>query len=176
MALYAERGFEQTTVADIAARAGLTKRTFFRHYADKRDVLFAGAGHLQEYVVKTVAEAPDPSSPIAAAAAGVQAAGALLQERRDAARRRQAVIDANPELQEREVVKLAALAAAVAEALRGRGVADRTASLAAEAAIAVFRIAFEAWIAEPDHGSEQSDLARGIVESFDALKAVTAGE
>src|ERR1700689_3428339 len=84
--LYSERGFEQTTVAEIAGRAGLTERTFFRHFADKREVLFAGAGTLQEVVVTAVASAPDSAPPIAAAAAGVEAAGALLQERRDFAR------------------------------------------------------------------------------------------
>ena len=59
MELYLERGFDQTTVAEIAERAGLTERTFFRHFADKREVLFAGAGALQELLVSAVAGAPD---------------------------------------------------------------------------------------------------------------------
>src|SRR5580704_12167717 len=80
--LYSERGFEQTTVAEIAEQAGLTERTFFRHFADKREVLFAGAGRLQQHVVDAVANAPRSAAPIAAAATGVEAAGALLQERR----------------------------------------------------------------------------------------------
>src|SRR5580704_17920347 len=80
--LYIERGFEQTTVAEIAARAGLTERTFFRHFADKREVLFARSHMLQELVVAAVAGAPYSAAPIAAAAAGVEAAGALLEERR----------------------------------------------------------------------------------------------
>src|SRR5271154_4202337 len=80
MELYGERGFEQTTVAEIAARAGLTERTFFRHFADKREVLFAGAAALQDLLVTTVANAPDGLSPIAAAAAGIEAAGAAIQE------------------------------------------------------------------------------------------------
>ena len=90
-ALYGERGFEQTTVAEIAARAGLTERTFFRHFADKREVLFWGAGALQELLVSTVASAPDSVAPIDAVAAALQAAGALLQERRESARQRQIV-------------------------------------------------------------------------------------
>src|SRR6478735_12019057 len=81
--LYVERGFEQTTVADIAARAGLTERTFFRHFADKREVLFSGAGALQELLVSTVAAAPDSMAPIDAVAAAIEAAGALLEDRRD---------------------------------------------------------------------------------------------
>jgi AcrR family transcriptional regulator len=170
--LYSERGFEQTTVAEIAARAGLTERTFFRHFADKREVLFAGADMLQELVVTAVANAPVSATPIAAAAAGVEAAGALLQERREYARQRQAVIAANAELRERELIKLASLASAIAEALRGRGVKDPAASLAAEAAIAVFRIAFERWTSK----TRGPDLPRLIRDSLDELRAVTAGK
>src|SRR6266571_6238991 len=142
MELYSERGFERTTVAEIARRAGLTERTFFRHFADKREVLFAGAGTLQEFLVSTVADAPDSVAPIDAVAAALGAAGALLQERREYARQRQAVIAANAELRERELIKLASLASAMADVLRQRGVPDPAASLAAEAGIAVFRIAF----------------------------------
>jgi AcrR family transcriptional regulator len=170
MALYSERGFEQTTVAEIAKRAGLTERTFFRHFADKREVLFGGSAELQELIVNAVAGAPDSSAPIEAVAAGVDAAAAALQDR-EYSRQRQAIIDANAELQERELIKLASLAAAIADALRGRGVGDPAASLAAEAGIAAFRVAFERWIKE----TKQRDLARLIRESLDELKAVTAG-
>src|SRR3979411_702147 len=105
LALYGERGFEQTTVADIAARAGLTERTFFRHFADKREVLFWGAGALHELLVSAIANGPESVAPIDAVAAALETAGALLQERRDLARQRQAVIVANTELQERELIK-----------------------------------------------------------------------
>jgi AcrR family transcriptional regulator len=172
LALYGERGFEQTTVAEIAKRAGLTERTFFRHFADKREVLFWGAGTLQEFLVSTVASTPDSTAPIDAVAAALEAAGALLQERREGARQRQAVIAANAELQERELIKLASLASALAGALRGRGVTDPAASLAAEAGIAVFKIAFERWISE----TSQPDLPQLIRESLNELKAVTAGK
>src|SRR5450755_188573 len=111
--LYGERGFEQTTVAEIAKRAGLTERTFFRHFADKREVLFGGAGTLQELLVNAVADAPDAAAPIDAVAAALDAAAALLQTRREYALRRQAVIAANTALQERELIKLASLAAAL---------------------------------------------------------------
>jgi AcrR family transcriptional regulator len=170
--LYGERGFEQTTVAEIAKRAGLTERTFFRHFADKREVLFWGAGALQELLVGTVASAPDSAVPIDAVAAAIEAAGVVLQERREYARQRQAVIAANVELQERELIKLASLAAAMASTLRQRGVPDLAASLAAEAGIAVFRIGFERWVSE----TGQADLPRLIRESLDELKAVTAGK
>ncbi len=169
--LYVERGFEQTTVAEIARQAGLTERTFFRHFADKREVLFWGAGALQELVVRAVASAPASAAPIDAVAAALGAAGAALQERRDGARQRHAVIAANVELQERELKKLAALAAAMAEALRQRGVPEPSASLAAEAGIAVFRIAFARWINEAD----SRDFSQVIRESLDELTAVIAG-
>src|SRR5438105_15155446 len=114
MELFLERGYVHTTVAEIAARAGLTERTFFRYFADKREVLFWGAGALRELLVSAVASAPDSASPIDAVAAALEAAGALLQERREFARQRQSVIAANTELQERELIKLASLSAALA--------------------------------------------------------------
>ncbi len=171
MELYIERGFEQTTVAEIAVRAGLTERTFFRHFADKREVLFAGAGQLQEFLVSTLASEPDSAAPIDAVASALAAAGALLQQRRDYAEQRQAVIAANVELQERELIKLASLASALAATLRQRGVADPAASLTAEAGIAVFKVAFERWVS----GNGHQDLPQQIRESLDEMKAVTAG-
>jgi AcrR family transcriptional regulator len=170
-ALYRERGFEQTTVAEIAERAGLTERTFFRHFADKREVLFAGAEALRELLVGTVVKAPASLAPIDAAAAGLVAVGAFLQEGRELAQQRQAIIAASAELQERELIKLASLAAALAEALRGRGVEDPAASLTAEAGIAVFKIAFERWV----EGSGRQELPQLIRESLKELQAVTAG-
>ena len=169
--LYIERGFEQTTVAEIARRAGLTERTFFRYFADKREVLFWGAGALRDLLVSAVAGAADTAGPIAAVAAALEAAGALLEERRESARQRQSVIAANPELQERELVKLASLASAMADALRRRGVSEPTATLTAEVGMAVFRIAFERWVSETD----QPDLLKLIRESLNSLRDVTAG-
>ena len=169
--LYGERGFEQTTVVEIAERAGLTERTFFRHFADKREVLFAGASSLQDLLVSTLASTPDSVAPIDAVAVALEAVGARLQERRDHSRKRQAVIAANVELQERELVKLASLAGALADTLRSRGVKDPAASLAAQAGIAVFKISFERWV----NGSDRDDLSRVIRDSFEEFKAVTAG-
>jgi AcrR family transcriptional regulator len=172
MELYSEHGFEQTTVAEIARRAGLTERTFFRHFADKREVLFWGAGALQELFVSTVASAPDSAAPIDAMAAALEAVAVVFQERLEGARRRQAIIAANAELQERELIKLASLAAAVAGTLRQRGVRDPAARLTAEAGIAVFRIAFEAWISD----ASQRDFSHHIRVSLDELKDVIAGK
>jgi AcrR family transcriptional regulator len=171
LALYGERGFEQTTVAEIARRAGLTERTFFRHFADKREVLFYGSGALQDLLVTAVAGAPATASPIDAVAAGLDAIPVMFQDRREGSRQRQAIINANAELQERELIKLATLAVALAGTLRERGVPDPAASLAAEAGIAVFKIAFGRWISE----DSQQDLAQLMRESLGDLKTVTAG-
>jgi AcrR family transcriptional regulator len=172
MELYGERGFDETTVAEIAKRAGLTERTFFRHFADKREVLFGGADQLRELLVSTVAGAADSAPPIEAVGAALEAVGAVLQERRgrEFARRRQSIIAANADLQERELMKLASWRAELADALRGRGVEDLVASLTAEVAIAVFRVAFGRWVDE----TIQSDLQELIRESLDELRALTA--
>ena len=169
--LYVERGFEQTTVAEITHRAGLTERTFFRHFADKREVLFYGQAELLETGVYAIAGASETTAPLAAVVEALQLIAARFEERRESARQRQTVIAANPGLQERELLKLASLASAMADALRGRGVAEPTASLAAEAGVAVFKVAFEHWIGEPGERT-LSDLIR---DSLDHLRAATAG-
>jgi AcrR family transcriptional regulator len=169
--LYVERGFEQTTVAEIAKLAGLTERTFFRYFADKREVLFWGAGTLQELLVSTITTAPGSEAPIATIRSAIEAAGVVFQERRDGALLRQSIINLNPELQERELIKLASLAAAMAEGLRQRGVTEPGASLSAEAGIAVMKIAFERWV---NAGGSQ-DLPQLIRDTFDEFKAATAG-
>ncbi|HYK68041.1 MAG TPA: TetR family transcriptional regulator [Streptosporangiaceae bacterium] len=169
--LFAERGYEQTTVADIASRAGLTERTFFRHFSDKREVLFSGQSQLTEALVSSIAGAPESSGPLAAVAVALATVGEYFEEIRDRARHRQAIIAANPELRERELIKLASLATAMAGALRERGVPEPAASLAAEAGMAVFRIAFERWVSD----AGQPDLPTIIRESLDQMQALTAG-
>jgi AcrR family transcriptional regulator len=146
--LFAERGYDQTTVAGIAERAGLTERTFFRHFADKREVLFSGQERFRDSFVSAVAGAPAGATPVEALAAGLYAAGDLVQGRAGLSPQRQAIIDAHPELQERELIKMARLGEAAAAALRDRGVAEPAASLTADTGIAVFRIAFARWLAE----------------------------
>jgi AcrR family transcriptional regulator len=172
--LYSERGYDQTTVAEIAKRAGLTERTFFRYFADKREVLFYGSGLLQERLVEGIDDAVPALSPIDAVGAALEAAAGPIEEIRDFSLRRQAIIAANPELQERELIKLAALAAAVADALRKRGVPDPAASLAAEAGLAVFKIAFQRWLGG-DGDSGKQTLAQLIRQSLAELKSVTTG-
>lgn len=172
LALFAERGFDQTTAAEIAARAGVTERTFFRHFPDKREVLFGGSALLQERMVEGVAGAPATDGPLDAVARGLDAAAAMLGEfRRDLSRQRQVVIAANPELRERERAKLADYAAAVDAALRQRGVREPRATLAAEAGMTVLRVAIELWAT----GDDDRDLAVIMHDSMAGLRAVAAG-
>ncbi|MFE7406554.1 TetR/AcrR family transcriptional regulator [Isoptericola sp. NPDC057559] len=163
--LYAEQGFEQTTTAQIAERAGVTERTYFRHFADKREVLFDGSHELEEAVVSSVREAPDDADPLDVVGAAFCTAASALDERREFAARRAAVVAATPRLQERELLKLSALRDAAAAALRDRGSAEPAASMVAEAGVAAFRVGFEAWIA--------SGQARPVADEVrDALAAL----
>jgi AcrR family transcriptional regulator len=171
MELYLEQGYDSTTVSEIAKRAGLTERTFFRHFADKREVLFGGAADLEHLLVGAVAAAPDSMGPIDAVTTALEAAAGLFQERREGVLLRQKVINANQELRERELIKLAALSSALADALHRRGVGDPAAELSAEAGIAVFRISFERWLAAGAKGDYRKLIRQSVAE----LRAVTAG-
>ena len=172
MELFQERGYVRTTVEDIAARAGLTERTFFRYFADKREVLFSGSKELEKGIVDRIERTPEEVSPIHAVAAAFEAAGAELQDRRDLrfVRARYALVTKHAEIQERELIKLASLAVAVTKALHARGVSEPAASLAAEAGVAVFKVGFERWVSE----KKPQDFAAHIRAAVDALKAVTA--
>jgi AcrR family transcriptional regulator len=168
MELYAQQGFEQTTVAEIAVRAGLTERTFFRHFADKREVLFYGTEMLRDLLTRAVATAPASATALESVSAAFEAACATMQENPDRVRLRDAIVSANAELRERELIKLAALATAVAGALRDGGVPEPAASLAAEMGVTVFKVAFARWVSEPG----QPDLTGIFRASMDDLRGV----
>lgn len=150
LTMFGELGYEETTVAAIAERAGVTERTFFRHFTDKREVLFGGGSVLEDTIVAAVQAAGPELSPVPAVAEGFAAAGELLQGRRQFAVARSAIIATNPSLQERELIKLASIAGAVGETLRGRGVSDPDADLVAQLGVAAFRVAFGQWVATLD--------------------------
>lgn len=169
--LYRERGFDQATVAEIAERAGLTERTFFRYFADKREVLFGGQDALREIYTAAIVGAPDSAAPIEAVTAALEAVVPVFRQRRELARQRQAVVAATPGLQERELSKRESLASAMAGALRKRGVTDPAASLAAEAGMIAFKTAYARWLSDPG----EQDLALLIRESLDQLKVMTGG-
>jgi AcrR family transcriptional regulator len=170
MELFQERGYVQTTVEEIAARAGLTERTFFRYFADKREVLFSGSKELERSIVDGIEATSREASPLEAVVAAFEAAGAELQDRRDIrfVRARYALVTNHAEIQERELIKLASLALAVTKALHARGVPEPEASLAAEAGVAVFKIGFARWV----NDRKAPELATHIRAAVDALKAV----
>jgi AcrR family transcriptional regulator len=171
--LFEERGFEQTTVAEIAARAGLTERTFFRHFADKREVLFRGSEQLRDTLIAAIDESPASAGPLAAASAALEAAGATFAP--ELARRRRAIILATPELQERELIKLASLTDALTDALCRRGVPDAAAHLAAETGMAVFRITFERWVTDPAERPWAEHLRAALSELDELVLGASAG-
>jgi len=170
MDLYLSRGFDATTAADIARSVGLTERTFFRHFADKREVLFGGQEILEQAFLAGVTAAPRHASPLELVESALESAAELFPaERRDHSRRRHRIISANPALQERELLKLAGLATALAAALRSHGVPAATATLAAESGVTVFGVAFGTWITEGELRS-LLDLER---EAMAELVAIT---
>ena len=166
--LYVEQGFEQTTVAQIAERAGVTARTFFRHFADKREVLFAGTEVLEQEMLAGLAAAPAGAGPLEAVAAALDAAAGFLGDNLAHSRRRRSVIAANAELRERELIKMARLADSLAQGVRDRGTPDPESRLAAEVGIAVFRTGFERWVDGPDGG----DLSEVLRESLAQVRGL----
>jgi AcrR family transcriptional regulator len=166
--LYDGRGFESTTVADIAEHAGLTKRTFFRHFADKREVFFWRSDELERLIVEGTRGTPADVSPLDAVMAGLHAASGLFESRREFVMRRQRIVDTSAELQERELMKFAHLSAAVTSVLRERGVGDPAAGLAADTGLTVLRAAFATWVA----GGNERPLDELLDETLRATRAV----
>ncbi len=162
--LFREQGFEATTVAQIAERAGVTERTFFRHHTDKREVLFAGSEELVERLVQGIESAPAEAAPVEALSRSFAMIDDLFGARRAFVRERHAAVASSRELRERELAKLAALSHALAEALRSRGAADDLARLLGEVGVAVFTSAFERWVVEDD-----GDLGALVQDSFAQL-------
>jgi AcrR family transcriptional regulator len=174
LALFVEHGYDATTVAQIADRAGLTKSTFFRHFADKREVLFGGQDMLTELFSDAVRTAPPSATTVGCLAAALEsAAAAFTPDRHDLAPQRRAVIAANSELQERELLKRARLASAMADALRVRGADDTTARLAAEMGVLAFSTAYARWAA-PDNRQPFAQIAHAALRDLQA-RATTLG-
>jgi AcrR family transcriptional regulator len=170
MTLYGERGYEQTTVAEIAERAGLTKRTFFRYFTDKREVLFWGSELLEQQMVAAIEAAPAGASALGLIGAALDAAAARFEEVREFAPPRHRIIASSPELQERELIKAASLAAAMSRALRARGLGDTAATLAAYTGITIMHVAFEQWVEDPDRAPFQAVAKAALAQ----LREITA--
>jgi AcrR family transcriptional regulator len=170
LALFGERGYEETTVAEIAERAGLTKRTFFRYFTDKREVLFAGSELLEQQMVAAIEAAPVSATPLGLIGAALDAAAARFEEVGEFAGLRHRIIVSSRELQERELIKAASLAAAVAGALRARGLGDTAATLAARTCQIVMQVTFEQWVDDPDRKPFQQ-LARDALAQLREIAA-----
>jgi AcrR family transcriptional regulator len=164
--LFIERGYDDVTVADIADRAGLTKRSFFNHFADKREVMFASADALQASVLAALAEAGGDLDPLDATVQAFIRAAAPIEDYPELARARRALIDSSPDLQERDLMKMAAMTAAVAGALVHRGVSPRDSIFVSQAATTVFMTAVDEWAREPERG-----LAASIRGALHDLRA-----
>lgn len=165
--LFGERGYERTTAAEIAARAGVTERTFFRHFPDKREVLFQGAAVLQAALAARIADAPQDLAPLDVLFFAIRSLVPLMEANRPVSEPRQAVIAATPALAERELTKHATLALALADALVLRGVEVKLAQLAGQTAMAAFSQATAAWLENPAGG-----LAEQVEAGYRELKAL----
>ncbi|WP_433185794.1 helix-turn-helix domain-containing protein [Actinoallomurus sp. CA-150999] len=170
--LFAERGYENTTVIDIAQRAGLTKSTFFRHFQDKREVLF-GHDTMNRLLVEAIAAAPATATPLEAVAHALDAVGreAFTPARREFSTRRRAVIAASPELREREALKGLALTASMTDALKRRGVPDVASCVAAELGALAMKIAYERW-SDTANGDDFGELARRALGEVQAASTL----
>lgn len=173
--LYSVRGYDRTTIGDIAAHVGVTSRTYFRYFPDKREVLFAGAEELRERVTGSLRDAPADLPPMAAAVHAMAACEELFHAReREHLRRRDAIIATSGELQEREAHKLATIAAAVAGILVERGSDPAAAHLVADLALAVFKQASRAWMHDP--AADYAVLLHHAAEQVRDLVAAPASD
>ncbi len=169
--LYGERGYDQTTTAEIAADAGVTERTFFRHFPDKREVLFDGEAALSAILIDAVHAAPSALGPWATLFRAFQTATPFLVENRRFSEPRRHIIASSPPLQERELAKAVSLTAKLASALRERGVSDGLSSLAAQMGMATFSHAFVSWL-----DGHPGDLNGHLAQAFhEALELTSEG-
>lgn len=171
--LFTEQGYDATTVAQIAERAGVTRSTFFRHFADKREVLVAGQEAMSALLAEGISAAPPDASPLAAVACGLERASALMgPANRQLGPRIKAAVAASAELQERDALKSVGMAAAMTAALVARGVPEPTAHLAAELGVLAFKRGYAAW-SENERGDGEG-LAPHALAALEELRAATA--
>ena len=166
--LFRERGYDQTTNAEIAARAGVSERTFYRHFPDKRETLFDGEANMRATMVAAIIAAPADLAPMRILLSAFGAVEAMLDENRSFAEPRQEVIAATPALRERELSKVAGMITALAAALMQKGVEVRIAMLAVQAGMAAFDQAVKSWVADPSRA-----LDSHLAEAFDDLSALS---
>ena len=171
--LFTDQGYDETTVAQIAQRAGVTRSTFFRHFADKREVLVAGQETLCRLLAEGIAEAPHAAGPLDAAARGLErASGAMSPTSRGLGPRLKAAVAASTELQERDALKSVSLAAAMTSALLARGVPDPTAQLASEMGVLAFKRGYVRWTESGDDPTDE--LAPHALAALEELRSASA--
>ena len=168
--LFAEVGYDGVTAAQIAARAGLTERTFFRYFADKRDVLFQGGEMLGRVMAAAVADVPPSATTYGAVRAALVAAAGVLQEDPARFRLRDEIVTGHADLRERELTKHAALADALADALRERGETRESAVLASQAAMVTFKVACARWLAA-GQADDLGEVVEGVLDDLRTLAA-----
>lgn len=169
--LFTEQGYDATTVAQIAERAGVTKSTFFRHFPDKRELLVAGQETLSQLLTEGIAEAPADATPLEAVAAGlVRASTAMGPMSREIAPRLKAAVAASAELRERDALKSVSLAAAMTDALTTRGIPAATAALASELGVLAFKRGYAEW----SDSARDEDFATHALKALDELRAASA--
>jgi len=150
--LFRERGYDQTTAAEIAARAGVTERTFFRHFADKRDILFDREASVQAALTEAIASAPADLAPMQVLLLAFHGMEAIYEDNRSFSEPRQAIIAVTPALRERELTKIASMIAVLASALEQRGVDAKLSTLAAQVGTAAFSYALTLWLDDTSSG------------------------
>ncbi len=171
--LFAEHGYDETTVTQIAERAGVTKSTLFRHFPDKREILVAGQATLSALLTEGVADAGEAATPMQAVASGLRRASSAMQPwNRALGPSIAAAIAANAELRERSMLKSAGLAVALSDALEARGTTPTTARVAAELGVLAFERGYTAWTDAPD-GTE-GDLEHHVIAALEELRVATA--
>jgi AcrR family transcriptional regulator len=168
--LFDERGFDRTTVAQIAKRAGLNERSFYRYFSDKREVLFGGGDELGRRLEQALREVPADAGPLEALLVALGDAADVFRPK-ELLRIRERVINANPQLRERELIKMDAIYATLVSALRERGADETTAHLATDMAISIWRVAAERWL----HGDD-SPFAAEVFDAARHLRRIAAGD
>ena len=168
--LFDERGFDRTTVAQIAQRAGLNERSFYRYFSDKREVLFGGGDELKQRLEQALREEPADTGPLDALLAALEDAEDVFRPK-ELLLIRARVINANPELRERELIKMDAIYAALASALRDRGADETTARIATDLAISIWRVAAKRCL----HGDDAHSFAAEVRDAARHLRRVAAG-
>jgi AcrR family transcriptional regulator len=173
MELFDEQGFQDTTAVQIAKRAGVTTRTFFRYFPDKQATLFADAERLAAALVQGILDATDVAEPLRTVVRVLAEFDWLGVGSREAQRGRDAMIASNPELLERELIKQQQMASGFSSALHRRGVAADIAELAARVGIEVFRAAYRRWLAADDE-TDLSVIADDVMSTLATIVRASA--